>query len=69
MHACKIESHALMHACKIEGHLAPILLIALLMWLELLLRLHPLLLHEQVVLDALQLEQAQLALGVGGDGG
>jgi len=49
--------------------LGSVLLMGLLLWLEALLVLHKLLLHEQPVLDALQLEQAKLALSVGGHRG
>ena len=50
-------------------HLCTILLIPIFLGFELLLGLDKLLLHEEPVLDALQLEQAQLAFGIGGDGG
>ena len=49
--------------------LAAVLLVALLLGLEPLLVCHVLLLHEQPVLDTLQLEQSQLALGIGCDVG
>ena len=50
-----------------QKHLAPILFISLLMRLEQLLRLDPLLLHKQVILDSLKLQEPELAFGVGGD--
>ena len=49
-------------------HLAPVLFISLLMRLEQLLRLDPFLLHKQVILDSLKLQEPELAFGVGGDG-
>jgi hypothetical protein len=54
---------------RLRPHLCAVLLVPLISWLECLLVLHKLLLHQQPVLHSLQLQQAQLALGGGGDGG
>lgn len=52
-----------------HNNLAAILLVAFLLWAQLLLVCHKFLLHEQPVLDAFQLEQPQFALGIGCHGG